>query len=853
MARRTFAGLVAGCALVAALSPGRADAQTCDTRNLLAGKRPWQWQDLKGDAALVTDGAIGPEGTQWDAPIGIILDTGAGSLTYDLGEPTPISGVYLQADANDTYKIMGSPDGTPGSFKLLVEIDNASDRGHGLRGRSMQFAPVTVRYLRVGEGVGDGFYSISEFSAYCQAPYPFPPSMKVADAPQAVVNEPPWYKFEWWQDKPSARFEMGLAAFAFLLLYWGWRVAKAGKETVLPPWAETAIMGLSLVVHVSFFYMAGPRFIPGDTVKPISTFTLVLIGIGTWCLSLLVKTVRDRMLVLVGVLSFFAYFNFGKFHFGNYIHFWDTYHYYVGTKYFKELSYDRLYECASVADSEEPSLRRRVELRKIMNLRTNVLGSTTEILAHPENCKGHFTPERWQKFKKDIEFFRVRQGVKRWEEAQTDHGYNATPVWNILGTTLANMAPASINQMWALTLIDPLFIFGMAGMIWWAFGWRTLCVALAVFATNFPSRFYWTGGAYLRWDWLFHMTAGVCLAKKGRYVLGGFLMAYAGLLRVFPMFLLVGPVFVLIQQILDYRKHHKSAPEGSKPLPQYLGGLIRSLDRGHRNVVLGGVLAIATLVPISIVVGGGPGCYKAFVQNSKKHTSTALTNYMGWRTVATFKFDEASYVLRTDRLEDPWKDWKDARLRTYHQRKWFYVVGVLGFAALLYGAVRKRTPWEAAALSGILIAAIPELTCYYYSFLIVMALLWSRRAEAGMALLAITAGTGFADMAPTQYLPSQGLFWSRINHLMPTWLAEQYTLMSAITLAGLVYILYEFGFSQRATLAPVPVWETEPASGGAAPASKAGEKAATTDKGASAASPSRASATSNRSKKKKKR
>jgi hypothetical protein len=853
MARRTFAGLVAGCALVAALSPGRADAQTCDTRNLLAGKRPWQWQDLKGDAALVTDGAVGPEGTQWDAPIGIILDTGAGSLTYDLGEPTPISGVYLQADANDTYKIMGSPDGTPGSFKLLVEIDNASDRGHGLRGRSMQFAPVTVRYLRVGEGVGDGFYSISEFSAYCQAPYPFPPTMKVTDAPQAVVNEAPWYKFEWWQDKPSARFEMGLAAFAFLLLYWGWRVAKAGKETVLPPWAETAIMGLSLVVHVSFFYMAGPRFVPGDTVRTISTFTLVLVGIGTWCLSLLVKTVRDRMLVLVGVLSFFAYFNFGKFHFGNYIHFWDTYHYYVGTKYFKELSYDRLYECASVADSEEPSLRRRVELRKIMNLRTNVLGNTTEVLAHPENCKGHFTPERWQKFKKDIEFFRVRQGVKRWEEAQTDHGYNATPVWNILGTTLANMAPASINQMWALTLIDPLFIFGMAGMIWWAFGWRTLCVALAVFATNFPSRFYWTGGAYLRWDWLFHMTAGVCLAKKGRYVLGGFLMAYAGLLRVFPMFLLVGPVFVLIQQILDYRKRHKSGSEARKPLPEYLGGLIRSLDRGHRNVVLGGVLAIATLVPISIVVGGGPGCYKAFVQNSKKHTSTALTNYMGWRTVATFKFDEASYLLRTDRLEDPWKDWKDARLRTYHQRKWFYVVGVLGFAALLYGAVRKRTPWEAAALSGILIAAIPELTCYYYSFLVVMALLWSRRAEAGMALLAITAGTGLADIAPTQYLPSQGLFWSRINHLMPTWLAEQYTLMSAITLAGLVYILYEFGFSQRATLAPVPIWETEPASGGAALASKAGEKAAATEKGASAGSPSRASATANKSKKKKKR
>ena len=820
MARLEIAGWVGVCALAAALAPGLANAQTCDTRNLLAGKRPWQSQDVKGDPGLVTDGAIGPEGTQWDAPVGVTFDTAAGSLTYDLGEPTPVAGVYLQADANDTYKIMGSLDGTPGSYKLLVEIDNASDRGHGLRGRSMQFAPVTVRYVRAGEGVGDGFYSISEFSAYCQPPYPFPPSMKVTDAPQAIVNEAPWYKFEWWQDKPSARFEMGLAAFAFLLLYWGWRVAKAGKEAVLPPWAETAIMALSLIVHVGFFFIAGPRFLPGDTVTTVSTTTLVTVGVLTWCLSLLVKTVRDRLLVIVGVLSFFAYFNFGKFHFGNYIHFWDTYHYYVGTKYFKELSYDRLYECASVADSEEPSLRRRVELRKIMNLRTNVLGSTTEILAHPESCKSHFTPERWEKFKKDIEFFRVRQGVKRWEEAQTDHGYNATPVWNILGTTLANMSPASINQMWALTLIDPLFIFGMAGMIWWAFGWRTLCVALAVFATNFPSRFYWTGGAYLRWDWLFHMTAGVCLVKKGRPLLGGFLMAYAGLLRVFPIFLLIGSGFAVIQQILDYTKDYKYPTEGNNRLLRYLWGrlppprqvptLIRNVDRGHRMVLLGAMLAVATLVPLSMVVGGGPSCYKAFVQNSKKHTSTALTNYMGWRTVATFKFDEATYLLRTDRLEDPWKDWKDARLRTYHQRFWFYGLGVLAFAALLYGAVRNRTPWEAAALSAVMIAAIPELTCYYYSFLIVLALLWSKRAEAGMALLAVTAGTGFADMAPTQYLPSQGLFWSRLNHLMPTWLAEQYTLMSAITIAGLVYILYEFGFSPRAALATEPIWPTEP-------------------------------------------
>ena len=60
----------------------------------------------------------------------------------------------------------------------------------------------------------------------------------------------------------------------------------------------------------------------------------------------------------------------------------------------------------------------------------------------------------------------------------------------------------------------------MTLLAWWAFGWRTTCVALAVFATNFPSRFYWTGGAFLRWDWLFYFVGGICLVKKDTAVAG---------------------------------------------------------------------------------------------------------------------------------------------------------------------------------------------------------------------------------------------------------------------------------------------------------------------------------------------
>ncbi|MEP6655203.1 MAG: hypothetical protein ABJA82_17700, partial [Myxococcales bacterium] len=103
---------------------------------------------------------------------------------------------------------------------------------------------------------------------------------------------------------------------------------------------------------------------------------------------------------------------------------------------------------------------------------------------------------------------------------------------------------------------------------------------------------------------------------------------------------------------------------------------------------------------------------------------------------------------------------------------------------------------------------VPELTCYYYSFLIVMALLWHTRKEVGLALLAVTAATGFIDWAPTQFLPRVFPF----SYLqMPTWLDEQYTWMSVATLVGIGYILYEFGFVPKSQ--PIPVAAAAPAGG----------------------------------------
>jgi hypothetical protein len=184
----TLMVLAAATAVLSFAPPATAEP-ACGTDNILAGKQPHASLELKGDTKRITDGIAAPEGSAWDAPITVTLASGAGFITYDLGELRTVSAVVMQGDANDVYKITGSADGAAGSFKVLVEVPNVVSTGHGLRTRAVKFDATKVRYLRIGEAIGDNFFSISELAAYCKAPSPFPPPVRVVDVPPAPAPE----------------------------------------------------------------------------------------------------------------------------------------------------------------------------------------------------------------------------------------------------------------------------------------------------------------------------------------------------------------------------------------------------------------------------------------------------------------------------------------------------------------------------------------------------------------------------------------------------------------------------------------------------------------------------------------
>ena len=435
---------------------------------------------------------------------------------------------------------------------------------------------------------------------------------------------------------------------------------------------------------------------------------------------------RDAALAAVAVASAAGWWNFGQFHFaGGYVHYHEFFHYFLGSKYFNELGYTGLYECVAVAELEA-GRGDEVAGRWTRDLLTNELQHGSPALADPDRCLSRFaSPDRWQQFKNDAWWFHDHLDPIKWREILGDHGYNATPVWTAEGLLLAGDAPASFAHIWRLALIDPLLLLITFALIWWAFGWRVLAVAVLWWGTNYPSRYTYIGGAFLRQDWLLLSTAALCFAKRGWMAASGFSLTWAALLRVFPGFMAIG---LLLQAITAMWKR-----KSLRVLVEY------------RRFAIGCCAALALLVPSSIAIVRGPEggvrAWHAFAQNSRKHLATPLTNNIGLPMLLSFEPSSRGQNIGQFWLDAPWDTWKWARMRAFDRRRWLFVTIVAVYLGLLAAAVRDRPVWLAVGLS---LGAIPFLTNlagYYYGFLLEYATLWVVSPLNGLALAVTSAAT----------------------------------------------------------------------------------------------------------------
>ena len=447
--------------------------------------------------------------------------------------------------------------------------------------------------------------------------------------------------------------------------------------------------------------------------------------------------------VALGVAAILAYFNGFRFGYAKYYHRWDQFHYYMGAKYFGELKYDGLYKCSAIAQHDlgiatfvtDEGKTLRLDLKKEVNhpdkkirnlggdnllmpvctARDATTNACTEgILADPGQCVNRFTPERWEEFKKDVTFFRFSSDKQYWEDMQRDHGYNPPPVWTLAGKFFGELAPASTRYLQFLAALDIAFLLGMFVALWWAFGWRVFAVAAIFWGCQSSAPFYWTGGAFLRQDWLFWLVLSVCLLRKKRPMLAGAAVAYATLLRIFPGLVLVGFLVAVPMWLIKYRR----------------------INPVHLRFALGGILGTAVLVGASLKVAGKDS-YRDFYEHTiKVHDQTPLTNHMGLRVLVAQpspveikslgigtgpKSGRMEYTKDT-KLTDPFEVWKRMRNERYEAKKiWAYAIIGLSVGALAYVLRRVKSLWIVTCLAQIFIILGSQLTCYYYSFMVLTA------------------------------------------------------------------------------------------------------------------------------------
>lgn len=505
---------------------------------------------------------------------------------------------------------------------------------------------------------------------------------------------------------------------------------------------------VALIASVAIFFMGVAKLVPdNDRAAGVSKAAIALVAAG--CLfyeqhrEATRRPVSDRWKRFVGITlglaSIVAYYHGFKFNYPQYYHRHDQYHYYLGAKYFPELGYDDLYKCTVIAQDELGSLvdvtgrlidvtkeNRRID-RKIRNLGgDNLLKPAAEFLEHPEECKSHFTPDRWDAFKGDIKFFRTVSDREFWERMQADHGYNPPPVWMLAGRFFANMFPAGHTMfgfVWLqwLAMLDNVLIAGMFAALWWAFGWRVFAVAAVYWGCNAPGDDYFVSGAFLRQDWLFFFVLAACLARKRWFVLAGASLVYAGLLRIFPGLAVIGWLTVAGAYIVKHKR----------------------MAKHHQRMLLGGTLAAALLVPASIHLYKWESYPSFFRHTLQVHNETPLTNHMGLRVlIAHSPFSGRAIQTKDDKLSDPFEVWKRLRNERYYRyRPVAYAIVGLSLAFFIWGVRRVKSMWIALALGQIFIILLSQLTSYYYSFLVITAPLTRARRQIEVPLLGLAAVT----------------------------------------------------------------------------------------------------------------
>jgi len=622
----------------------------------------------------MTDGTAALLGDGWDTNLSAQFRDTDSSVTYDLGAVVPVRALWFEADHNDDYRFMISEDGAV--FEQIWDAPRV--KPSGMQERFTTLNDVSGRYLRMQPLRGDGRYGVAELAVYSDPPAVFPPdpprqrglSLQIIARTKILLFTAAAAAFLFLTFQGAPLFWVVLCALvplytavdAVQIIARAWPVEQRQVSLVRGAMALLAALAVAREVFA-------PKRWPA-----LRAGVFACLGVS-------------------GIVAVLAFYNLGR------PQFWDSEHgeptavhlldlrqYYGTAKYFDELGYRDMYLAdiaAYVEDIPGATLDnlRDTPMRDLSTHRMSTIGEQREKI---ETIKQHFTPERWQEYKRDSRYFRDVMGNRDYLRYMFDFGGNATPVWISIAHYLFSAFNANTNAFVLTGLLDPLLFLVTFVAIGLCFGYRTMCVVMVVFGANdfimYGSNW---GGATLRHDWLMYIGLGACALKRQRWALGGMFLALSTMIRAFPAITLVTAAFPALWWLIDVVRERRRLP-GLAELRETQRPLIRTLVSALLTVV---VLVAVTSWRWSLAAWGD-WFWKVAKLNADPHgNSIALRGLLaGWET--------GHYQI----LQSRWPLYAGAIA--------FYVGGVF--------LTSRNKPLERAAILGLMLVPVLFYAANYY-------------------------------------------------------------------------------------------------------------------------------------------
>jgi len=239
--------------------------------------------------------------------------------------------------------------------------------------------------------------------------------------------------------------------------------------------------------------------------------------------------------IVVAALAVYAFTDFGELRGGGpLVHPWEQYHFFLGSKYLREVGYFDLYKATFLVDREGPGVLGAV--RATRDLHTFDVVDLERGLADAAAVRARFSDERWAELKADWQ--QLSRWPMRWSDIVTDHGNSGSPAWALVALPFVELFGSSRAGQEALGLLDLLLAVALFAFLAVTFGAETTAVGTTIFCMA-PFVFNYLAGSILRWDWLFALGMAMAFWQRRRPFVAGAFLGYAIVSKLFPIFFLV--------------------------------------------------------------------------------------------------------------------------------------------------------------------------------------------------------------------------------------------------------------------------------------------------------------------------